>query len=224
MSDNKEEAAEAAEQEPETTLGEALTAARERSGFSRDAVVKETRIPADYLRMLENDDYALIADQLYLLPFLRKYAAFLGLDSDETSMRFVREVQRIDNNPPPVRMAEPLDNVRRHRRRNWSGPAIFAGLIAVVVGAYIAESRHQNIVESVTPPVQDSAQAAAAMSPPLNQSPATAPAAPTDSARSAQLSPDQAMVVPAVAIPADPARGAVTKSPTERAAGVRASH
>ena len=46
--------------------------------------------------MIERSDYGLISDQLYLMPFLRRYAAFLDLDGEEVAMRFVREVQRAE--------------------------------------------------------------------------------------------------------------------------------
>ena len=125
------------------SLGESLVAARERRGLSRETVVQQAHIPAHYLRMLEDDDYQLISDQLYLLPFLRKYASFLDIDPDETAMRLLHEVQRVENSPPPVRLDEPLDVIRRYRRRNWSKPIMFGGLIAVIIGAYIAQSRHK---------------------------------------------------------------------------------
>jgi hypothetical protein len=83
----------------ETTLGMHLLTSRERSGIKREDVVRDTRIPAHYLRMLEGNDYSMIADQLYLLPFLRRYAEYLGLDSEEIAIRFVREVQRSENSP-----------------------------------------------------------------------------------------------------------------------------
>jgi cytoskeletal protein RodZ len=97
--------------------------------------------------MLEDNDYRRIADQLYLLPFLRKYAEFLDIDPDETAMRLLRDVQRVDNSPS-VRLDEPLDG-RRYRRRNWSKPIIFGGLVAVIVGAYIVQSRRADTDNTV---------------------------------------------------------------------------
>jgi cytoskeletal protein RodZ len=128
----------------EASLGESLVAARERRGLSQEAAVQEAHIPAHYLRMLENDDYRLISDQLYLLPFLRRYSSFLDLDPDETTMRLLREVQRADNAPSPVQLDEPLDDIRHPRRRNWSKPIMFGGLIAVIIGAYIVQSHHED--------------------------------------------------------------------------------
>jgi len=141
------------------SLGESLVAARERRGLSRETVVQQTHIPARYLRMLEDDDYRLISDQLYLLPFLRKYASFLDIDPDEAAMRLLREVQRAENNPSLVRLDTPLDDVRRNRRRNWSKPIMFGGLVAVIIGAYIVQSRHKD-ADTILAPIGQPSQAA----------------------------------------------------------------
>jgi cytoskeletal protein RodZ len=174
------------------SLGESLVAARERRGLSRETVVEETHIPAHYLRMLEDDDFRLISDRLYLLPFLRKYASFLELDPDEIAMRLLREVQRVDNNPSPV-LDEPLDHIRRHRRRNWSKPILFGGLIAVIIGAYIAQSRHKD-ADSIAPPTPQSSPAPGlSMSSPSKETMNSSPTAPSTSA--ASLSPPDSTAV-----------------------------
>lgn len=129
----------------DSSLGQSLVAARERRGLSRETVVQQTRIPAHYIRMLEDDDYNLISDRLYLLPFLRKYASFLEIDQDEIAMRLVRHVQQTDNSPPLMGSAPSFENSQRHRRRNWAGPILFGALIAVMIGAYIVQSRHSNL-------------------------------------------------------------------------------
>lgn len=162
----------------ETSLGKLLANARERRGMSRQDATKETRIPDHYLRMMESNDYSMISDQLYLMPFLRRYAEFLQLDPEETAMRFVREVQRADNNPPSARLAEPLDKVRRRKRRNWPGIVVVLGLIAVIVGAYIAESHHSdsgdNAASTVAIPVAPEAPAGGAQAGPAAKSDASA--------------------------------------------------
>jgi cytoskeletal protein RodZ len=123
------------------SLGGFLADAREKRGASREDVVRETRIPDHYVRMMESNDYSTISDQLYVLPFLRRYASFLALDPEETAMRFVREVQRADSTPS-ARSLEPFEMDRR-KRRNWTGPAIATALIAVIVGAWLTQSHHR---------------------------------------------------------------------------------
>jgi cytoskeletal protein RodZ len=117
----------------ESNLGRFLSAARERRGVSREQAASETGIPKRYLQMMENNDYALASDQLYVLPFMRRYATFLALDPEETAMRFVREVQRAENNPG-IRIDEPLD-VDKKRRKSGGG---WIGIVAVAVVIVIA--------------------------------------------------------------------------------------
>ncbi len=127
-------------------LGTFLTAARDKRGVSLEEAIRETKIPDHYVRMMESNDYSMISDQLYVLPFLRRYAEFLKLDPEDIVMRFVREVQRADI-VQPSRSIEPIEMDRRRplpKPRNWSRPAIAAAVIAGLVAIWIASSRHHH--------------------------------------------------------------------------------
>ena len=124
------------------TLGRFLASTREGRGVSVDDTVKETRIPDHYIRMIESNDYSLISDQLYVLPFLRRYATFLKLDPEEMAMRFVREVQRADSTPSP-RSLEPFA-MDRPKNRNWSRVAVVAGLLGIIVVAWMVQAHLRN--------------------------------------------------------------------------------
>jgi cytoskeletal protein RodZ len=82
---------------PSQTLGELMTATREKTGLSREEVAAETHIPAYYVRMIESDSYDAIPDQLYLLPFFRRYAIFLGLDAQKVVSRFIVDFEKAEN-------------------------------------------------------------------------------------------------------------------------------
>ena len=129
----------------EQSLGAFLIAAREGRGLSADEVVRETRLPPHYLRMMESNDYSEISDQLYLVPFLRRYAGFLELDQEDVAMRFVREVQRADGNPGAPRLDQPLvAEPRQHR--GWTGALVVVGLLVMAVSVYLYESnRHRQV-------------------------------------------------------------------------------
>jgi cytoskeletal protein RodZ len=124
------------------TLGRFLASAREGRGVTIDDAVKETRIPNHYIMMIETNDYSLISDQLYVLPFLRRYATFLKLDPEEMAMRFVREVQRADSTPSP-RTLEPFA-MDRPKNRNWSRLAVVTGLLGIIVVAWLAQAHLRN--------------------------------------------------------------------------------
>ena len=138
--------------EPDQSLGAFLIAAREGRGLTADDVARETRLPPHYLRMMETNDYSEISDQLYLVPFLRRYASFLYLDQDDVAMRFVREVQRADGNPGPARLDQPLvAEPRRHR--GWTGAIVVIGLLVAVASVYIYESdRHRQVTADTLMP------------------------------------------------------------------------
>ncbi|MGH8013483.1 MAG: helix-turn-helix domain-containing protein [Candidatus Binataceae bacterium] len=165
-----------------SNLGKLLVAAREKRALSRDEVVNQTRIPANYLRMMESSDYAPIADQLYVVPFLRRYAVFLGLDPEETAMRFVREVQRADN-APSGRMYEPVVVARKRRSRFL--PIMLVVVLFVVVAwlLRIELQRHQESgsMATVAPSVSDStapqSSTGAGTMPPVATQPAELPPA-----------------------------------------------
>ena len=128
--------------ESEPSLGKTLSAARERRGVSRADVVLETRIPAHYIEMIESSDYGLISDQLYLMPFLRRYAAFLNLDGEEVAMRFVREVQRAEGASAP-RMSEPFA-LHYRKRTPWGRVALVIILLSAIVVLYVIASAHHH--------------------------------------------------------------------------------
>jgi cytoskeletal protein RodZ len=99
---------------PRQTLGELMTRTREQSGLSREQVAEQTHIPAYYVRMIESDSYDAIPDQLYLLPFFRRYAIFLGLDAQKVVARFIRDFEKaeseiiLDTKAPGARDAKNL--------------------------------------------------------------------------------------------------------------------
>ncbi|MCS6927751.1 MAG: helix-turn-helix domain-containing protein [Candidatus Binatia bacterium] len=74
-----------------------LKRARQEKGLSVKEVEEKTHIPLYYLQILEGEgDPRLLADMLYLVPFLRTYSAFLGLDPATTVAHFIGAVQKGD--------------------------------------------------------------------------------------------------------------------------------
>jgi cytoskeletal protein RodZ len=208
--------------EGEPSLGKTLTAVRERRSLSRDDVVAETRIPAHYVAMIESSDYGLISDQLYLMPFLRRYAAFLNLDGEEVAMRFVREVQRAEVAALP-RMSEPLA-LRNHKRTPWGRVAAVVIVIAAIVVLYVIASEHHHGefgFHHSAPPAEPIAPSAA-IPPPAAVAPAPPAVAPAPIAAPAPVpqaaAPSQMPQTSVVGGPTAPAvAGPKQKTPPSRA-------
>ncbi|HYB92369.1 MAG TPA: helix-turn-helix domain-containing protein [Candidatus Binataceae bacterium] len=149
------------------TLGRFISDARKQRGLSADDVTNQTRIPARYIKMIESDSYSLISDQLYLLPFLRRYAAFLGLDAEDVATRFIRDVQHAETNV--VRISEPIAMVA-HKSNRWRYVAL--GVLIAVLAVLLADLAWRRIV-----PLRNVlAPAPAASAPELTPSPQTTPA------------------------------------------------
>jgi transcriptional regulator with XRE-family HTH domain len=99
------------------TLGQMMTETRKHLGLSREQVSDQTHIPAYYVRMIESDSYDAIPDQLYLLPFFRRYADFLGLDAQKVVSRFICDFEKAENEvvktPTPTTYAKALQKWRQ---------------------------------------------------------------------------------------------------------------
>jgi cytoskeleton protein RodZ len=130
------------------TLGKIMSMARESRGFSREQAAKASNIPGYYLTMIESDDYSSIADQLYLLPFLRRYASFVGLEQEEVASRFIRDVQRADMNPG--RVSEPIVMIADRKSFPWNLVLLAAGGAVVVIVLVWLGYRHFSSAKHTT--------------------------------------------------------------------------
>jgi cytoskeleton protein RodZ len=152
--------------EPEISLGKIVTEARERKGLTREQVVAEAHLPAHYVKMIETDSYGLISDQLYLVPFLRRYATFLGLDAEDVASRFVRDVQHAEANV--VRISQEIPVLTRRTGGTSKGRIALYAIVAVLLLlladlAYRRFSEHR--AENATPVASPAAVAPAALPP-----------------------------------------------------------
>jgi cytoskeleton protein RodZ len=79
-------------------LASILRQARENKRLTLKDVEAATRIPQSYLLVLEGGA-GLMSDHVYLMPFLRTYAKFLGMDTTAVVAQFVNELQQADARP-----------------------------------------------------------------------------------------------------------------------------
>jgi cytoskeletal protein RodZ len=132
--------------EVDQTLGQLMTETRKHLGLSRDQVSEQTHIPAYYVRMIESDSYDAIPDQLYLLPFFRRYADFLGLDAQKVVSRFICDFEKAENEvteaPAPTAYVKALQKWRQIAAATVAG-GILLPCIAWGVGAMRAAYRYR---------------------------------------------------------------------------------
>jgi cytoskeletal protein RodZ len=120
-----------------TAIGEQLRAARERKGLSLDRVADETNIAKRYLAALEAEDFTVFPGDPYLIGFLRNYAEYLGLPSDEFAAAYKN--MKIQEQPVPIQELIP--------RRGPSPRLVVAAiggavvLVAIVLAAVLGHHR-----------------------------------------------------------------------------------
>jgi cytoskeleton protein RodZ len=119
---------------PARSLGAILRSAREARAMTIREVSDRIRIPTQYLMMLEANDYTAIADELYLLPFVRSYADFLGLEAGVLSARFLCGIQPVER--AVDQDAEPVEERTAGRSRWFTTAAVmlFVALALYLVG------------------------------------------------------------------------------------------
>lgn len=110
--------------------GDYIREARQQKGLTLQQVAEATRIPSYYLEILEGGgDDRLVSDRLYMVHFLRSYAAFLEIEQESLAAQFVRENRKL----------QPAENLPEPRTRSWKGivGAALAVLLATGIGVYL---------------------------------------------------------------------------------------
>ena len=79
--------------------------------------------------MIESDSYDAIPDQLYLLPFFRRYADFLGLDAKKVVSRFICDFEKAENE---IVVETPAASAYAKALQKWRQVAV-----ATVIGAIL---------------------------------------------------------------------------------------
>jgi cytoskeletal protein RodZ len=79
------------------SIGERLRAEREARSLSLEDVSSASAIPVHYLDAIEKGGSKLVADDYYLIPFLRRYAEHLDIDGATVVAGYLAEAARRDD-------------------------------------------------------------------------------------------------------------------------------
>jgi cytoskeleton protein RodZ len=94
--------------EQATRIASVLRRAREERGLSLEDAAADAGIPLRYARLLEGEDAGSsvgISDELYLIPFFRRYARFLGMNPEDMVTDLVGEVESVGTSTPATRLS-----------------------------------------------------------------------------------------------------------------------
>jgi cytoskeletal protein RodZ len=93
-----------------TRVGSALRKARTKRGLTIEEAARDTRIRADLLAALEDEDFDLLMGDVYVRGSMRSYAQYLGLNPDKVIELYARHAQEPE---PQRRPASPMGGVER---------------------------------------------------------------------------------------------------------------
>jgi len=123
-------------------IGDTLSEARTRRGVDLDQVHAATGIRPRYLRAIEQENWDALPEEFYARSFIRKYAAFLGVEPEPLVAEYRR--QRGTTGSPGDAPTSPFARTtsRRaealRRRRARQGVYTWLGAVAVVVAIVVA--------------------------------------------------------------------------------------
>jgi cytoskeletal protein RodZ len=85
-------------------VGPALRRAREIRGLPLEAAARDTKLPVERLRALEDEDFDLLPSEVYTRATLRTYAQYLGLVPDKVLSAYARYADEPEPPPPPAKL------------------------------------------------------------------------------------------------------------------------
>ncbi len=113
------------------SIGKILKKARENAGFSIDQVARETHISKRYLTALEDENFSVFPGETYTIGFLRNYAEYLGLDTEE----IVGLYKNLKIQEQPVPIDELLD-VKKNKLPLTRVIVVAVVVVLLAVGGY----------------------------------------------------------------------------------------
>jgi cytoskeleton protein RodZ len=151
------------------SIGEFFKQVRETKGLTIDEVASKTRIRTDFVKALEDGNFAKLPDQVFARGFVRSYARSLGLDEEDAIHRFAQSAgayydKQGERERLKVRQAEE----ERKRKSNRKAVAIAIGIAILTLIFLLSREQSSLLVRRSTSDLPASASKRTA--PPISES------------------------------------------------------
>ena len=152
------------------SIGEFFRQVRETKGLTIDEVASKTRIRTDFVKALEEGNFAKLPDQVFARGFVRSYARSLGLDEEDAIHRFAQSAgtyydKQAERERLRVRQAEE----ERKRQVNRKAVAIAIGLAILTLIFLLSREQSSLLVRRSNSDLQPSASKRTAQPAPESQ-------------------------------------------------------
>lgn len=172
------------------SIGEFFKQVREAKGLTIDEVASKTRIRTDFVKALEDGNFAKLPDQVFARGFVRSYARSLGLDEDDAIHRFAQSAGAYyDKQTERERLKVKQAEEERKRQSNRKAVAIAIGIAILTLIFLLSREQSSLLVRRSSSDLP--ASASKRTGPPIPESQDAPPS-------------QQAEVVPPEASPASP--------------------
>jgi len=130
-------------------FGETLRAQREKKGITLEQAASDTRIREKFLKALEDSDYQTLPGAVYTKGFLRNYAEYLELPTEELVVQFHQERDQ----PDAPRTFKPLNPIAR--RSLIFTPAVLVPVVVLAGIVLFVSYLYYQFVSFAVPPKID---------------------------------------------------------------------
>jgi cytoskeletal protein RodZ len=139
------------------SIGEFFRQVRETKGLTIDEVASKTRIRTDFVKALEEGNFAKLPDQVFARGFVRSYARSLGLDEEDAIHRFAQSAgtyydKQAERERLRVRQAEE----ERKRQVNRKAVAIAIGIAILTLIFLLSREQSSLLVRRSNSDIQPS--------------------------------------------------------------------
>ena len=117
------------------SVGEFFRQVRETKGLTVDEVASKTRIRTDFVKALEEGNFAKLPDQVFARGFVRSYARSLGLDEEDAIQRFAQSAGAFyekQGERERLRQRQVEEERRRKANRKAVGVAIAVAIATLI--------------------------------------------------------------------------------------------
>jgi len=176
------------------SIGEFFKQVRETKGLTIDEVASKTRIRTDFVKALEDGNFAKLPDQVFARGFVRSYARSLGLDEDDAIHRFTQSAGAYyDKQGERERLKVKQAEEERKRQSNRKAVAIAIGIAILTLIFLLSREQSSLLVRRSSSDVPPSTSKRVA--PPSSES---QDAPPSKQAEAAPLAPPAPAALPPV--------------------------
>src|SRR5512135_91661 len=155
------------------TLGKYLQDARVARGIDLREAAQQTRISAQYLKALEEEDFSKLPGEVFVKGFLKGYAKYLRLDETEIVRLYAEIQQKGTSASPPAHVVPFADETATEERIHHAPlkfplePVLWAAGIAAVLflflfSAFPTRQQHLKVAHEVSPPPAGSGELSSA--------------------------------------------------------------